>query len=147
MRRARNTAIVAMLVALGAGAAFSTRVLPALRGVRVEASIADRPIQVPGDGYVSSQTCQACHPGEYGSWHASYHRTMTQVATPETVIADFDGVRVDQVPGRPMLLERRGRELWAELDEPDWDGAGDAPPRIRRQVVMTTGSHHQQIYW
>ena len=147
MRRTGNTVIVAMLVALSAGAAFSTRVFPALRGVRVEAAIADRPIQVPADGYVSSQTCQACHPGEYGSWHASYHRTMTQVATPESVIADFDGVRVDQVPGRPMVLERRGRELWAELDEPDWDGVGDAPPRIRRQVVMTTGSHHQQIYW
>ena len=53
MRRTGNTVIVAMLVALSAGAAFSTRVLPALRGVRVEASIADRPIQVPADGYVS----------------------------------------------------------------------------------------------
>ena len=46
-----------------------------------------------------------------------------------------------------MRLERRGRELWAELDDPDWDGQGAAPPRITRQVVMTTGSHHQQIYW
>jgi hypothetical protein len=72
---------------------------------------------------------------------------MTQVASPETVLAEFDRVRVDQVNGRPMFLERRGRELWAEIDEPDWDGNGDAPPRIRRRVVMTTGSHHQQIYW
>ena len=72
---------------------------------------------------------------------------MTQVATPESVVADFDDVRVDQVPGRPMRLERRGRELWADLDDPDWDGTVIAPPRITRQVVMTTGSHHQQIYW
>jgi hypothetical protein len=72
---------------------------------------------------------------------------MTQVATPETVVANFDRVTVTDVPGRPMILERRGRELWAELDEPDWDGTGGAPPRITRQVVMTTGSHHQQIYW
>ena len=38
-------------------------------------------------------------------------------------------------------------ELWAEFDEPDWDGKGDAPPRISRRVVMTTGSHQQQIFW
>src|SRR5688500_8513844 len=97
-------------------------------GARPEREIADRPIQVPDDGFVSSQTCQSCHPGEYGSWHRSYHRTMTQVATPESVVADFNNVTVNQVVGRPMRLERRDRELWAEFDEPDWDGQGDAPP-------------------
>ena len=112
-----------------------------------ERAIADRPVQIPEDGYASSKACQACHPSQYAAWHTSYHRTMTQVATPESVVADFDRVRVDAVPGRPMLLERRGRELWAEFDQPDWDGKGNAPPRISRRVVMTTGSHHQQIYW
>jgi hypothetical protein len=118
-------------------------------GVRIlpEAAISDRPVQIPQEGYVSSKACQSCHPSQYGAWYASYHRTMTQVATPETVVADFDRVRVDAVPGRPMFLERRGRELWAEFDQPDWDGTGSAPPRISRRVVMTTGSHHQQIYW
>ena len=72
---------------------------------------------------------------------------MTQVATPESVVASFDDVVVTQVNGRAIRLERRGRELWAELDEPDWDGVGEAPPRITRRVVMTTGSHHQQIFW
>src|SRR5690242_13195323 len=33
------------------------------------------------DGYVSSQKCQACHPGQYASWHQSFHRTMTQFAS------------------------------------------------------------------
>ncbi len=112
-----------------------------------ESRITDRPIQVASNGYTASQTCRACHPSQYRTWHSSYHRTMTQVATPETVVSSFDGVRVDDVPGRPMRLEQRAHELWAEFDDPDWDGAGNAPPRIRRQVVMTTGSHHQQIYW
>jgi hypothetical protein len=136
-----------LALALVAGAAVG---IPMLRGrdrVRREADIVARPIQVPSDGYVSSEKCQACHPREYATWRESYHRTMTQVATPESVVAEFDRVRVDQVDGRAMLLERRGRELWAEIDEPDWDGSGDAPPRISRQVMMTTGSHHQQIYW
>ncbi|HEV3214528.1 MAG TPA: ammonia-forming cytochrome c nitrite reductase subunit c552 [Vicinamibacterales bacterium] len=112
-----------------------------------ERAISDRPIQIAEEGYASSQACQACHPGEYASWHQSYHRTMTQVASPDTIAADFDHVRVDAVDGRPMFLERRGRQLWAEFDQPDWDGKGSAPPRISRQVVMTTGSHQQQIFW
>jgi hypothetical protein len=90
-----------------------------------EPEVAGRPIQVAADGYVTSSACQACHPSQYASWHRSYHRTMTQVATPESVAARFDDV-----------LERRGRALWSR------DGAG-TPVR----VVMTTGSHHQQIFW
>ena len=97
---------------------------------------------------------------------------MTQVATPETVVADFNGTTVNHAHGRPMTLERRGREFWATFDDPDLrspdsgasvgavrvrsGAAGQsagatttsaAAPRITRQVVMITGSHHQQIYW
>ena len=118
--------------------------------VELEGRVAYRPIQAAGEaedaGYVSSQTCKACHPSQYATWHDSYHRTMTQVASPEAVRASFDSVAAPVSNGRPMLLERRGREFWAEFDEPGWDGAG-APPRIQRQVVMITGSHHQQVYW
>jgi hypothetical protein len=73
---------------------------------------------------------------------------MTQVATPDAVRAEFNGVRVADVPGRPMQLERRGSQFWAEFDDPDGVGGGGQPsPRITRQIVMTTGSHHQQVYW
>jgi len=113
----------------------------------LEARVSNRPTQRPEDGYTSSDACRACHPREYATWHLSYHRTMTQVAAPETVAARFDNLRVDQVPGRPMWLSRAGTELWAEFDDPDWDGRNHVPPRIRRRVVMTTGSHNQQIYW
>ncbi len=112
-----------------------------------ESEVADRPVEVTADGYVSSDTCRACHPSEYESWHGSYHRTMTQVATPDTVSADFDGVQVDAVHGSPMQLERREDELWAEFDDPGWEGPDAERPRIRRRVVMMTGSHHQNVYW
>src|SRR5262245_3591816 len=102
-----------MSAVAGVAAAFSSRTLPP------ESSITDRPIQISEDGYVSSQTCRACHPSQYSTWHRSYHRTMTQVATPDTAVANFDGVTVDGVHGRPMRLSRRGRELWAEFDDPD----------------------------
>lgn len=131
-------------------------------GPRLVAS--NRPIQQNAGGYVSSDTCRSCHPNEYATWHTSYHRTMTQVASPESVRADFNAVQVDAVHGRPMRLTREGARFFAEFDDPDWNGAGgplaargQAPrggqgpvgqaPRIRREVVLITGSHHQQIYW
>ncbi|HEV2985424.1 MAG TPA: multiheme c-type cytochrome [Vicinamibacterales bacterium] len=139
----RAVLIVAVLgIAAGMGLAAVSFNAPSVS----ERQITNRPIQVDNDGYVSSRTCQACHPSQYETWRSSYHRTMTQVATPETVRPDFDGQRVNAVHGRPMLLQHIGRELWAEFDDPEWEGAG-TPARINRQVVMTTGSHHQQVFW
>lgn len=112
-----------------------------------EDQVTNRPIAVTEDGYVSSTTCQACHPAQYDTWAGSFHRTMTQVATPDTVRADFDSVTVSAVEGNPMHLERRDDEFWAEFDDPGWEGPPEDRPRISRQIVMITGSHHQNIYW
>jgi hypothetical protein len=112
----------------------------------LERTVTDRPVQVEDQGYVSSRTCRSCHPSQYASWHRSYHRTMTQLATPETVRADFAGVTVTGVQDHAVTLTRRGREFWAELDDPDWSAAGRSP-RVTRQIVMLTGSHQQQVYW
>ena len=136
-------AVLILLAATGLGVGLA---VTAERPVP-ESEVVDRPIEVAGDGYVSSDTCRACHPAEYETWHGSYHRTMTQVAAPDTVQADFDGVRVEAVHGRPMRLEQRGDELWAEFDDPGWEGPDAERPRIRRRVVLMTGSHHQNVYW
>lgn len=71
---------------------------------------------------------------------------MTQVASPDTVRADFDGVQVGAVHGKPMRLTRNGARFFAEFDDPDSSGPR-AAGRITREVVMITGSHNQQIYW
>lgn len=113
----------------------------------LEREITHRPVQIESDGYISSRTCKSCHPSQYEAWHRSYHRTMTQVASAASVRADFDGVEIASVHGRPMRLERRDSEFWAEFDDPDWDRTTDRPSRIVRQIVMTTGSHNQQVYW
>ena len=139
------TAPTALLVL--AGCALGVGIAVALDPVPLESRVADRPIEVADDGFVSSDTCRSCHPAEYASWHHSFHRTMTQVATPETVRADFDGVVVAETAGAPMRLERRGDEFWAEFDDPGWEGPPAERPRITRRVVMITGSHHQNIYW
>jgi len=106
----------------------------------VEEQAPGRPLERRGDGYASSRACQACHPDQYASWHASYHRKMTQVASPESVLAPFDG-RVLQDRQR-YRLERNGDDFIVITDDPQFGGTSSA-----HRVVQVTGSHHQQQYW
>src|SRR5262245_46397680 len=69
------------------------------------------PARTTMDGYVSSSACQSCHPAEYQTWHSSYHRTMTQVAGPDTVLGDFDDVELE-LTGRTYRLSRDGERFW-----------------------------------
>lgn len=110
------------------------------------------------EGYVTSSACQACHPAQYETWHRSYHRTMTQVATPVTALAPFDG-RVLESRGFRWSFERRGAELWVQMPDPLWfeqpswlmraldETWPERPPTIEARIVMSTGSHHMQTYW
>ena len=104
----------------------------------------ERPIMVRDDGYVGSNACRSCHPHNHRTWHESYHRTMTQVATSTSVKAPFDDVELE-LYGSKFNLERRGDEYWVEMDDPDEpDGT---LRRVERRIVMTTGSHHMQAFW
>lgn len=127
----------------------------------------------PQTDYVSSQRCAACHPGEHASWHRTYHRTMTQEATPGKVVGRFDGSEIIS-QGLRYRVFQRGDTYWAEMPNPDLmmyivqggrkvdqfryqvKRSPKSPveivdlrqiPRVERQVVMTTGSHHYQTYW
>src|SRR4051794_41765761 len=91
-----------------------------------ESQIPDRPRQIaPGD-FATSSACQACHPREYATWFGSYHRTMTQVATPDTARAPFGGV-VAAGPGRPAELATPRRAPWGGRQGPR--PKVDPPPR------------------
>jgi hypothetical protein len=110
-----------------------------------EREVVGRPIALASDGYVGSGRCRACHPDQHASWSASWHRTMTQVATPESVVGDFDDVEVSAY-GQHYQLERRGDGYWVELEDPEFPGPGPGP-RVWRRIAITTGSHHEQDYW
>lgn len=109
-------------------------------------------------GYVGSDECQSCHPGEHRTWHDSYHRTMTTKVSPETVKAPFTGEPIS-FHGRSYRLTREGDEYFAELVDPAWEwdqrygwrdaknDAFDDPPVVKKRLVMITGSHHQQVFW
>lgn len=108
----------------------------------------NRPIEVQriGQGYVSSRTCRSCHPQEHASWHGSFHRRMTELVTPEAVVADFDNVELQDDDHR-YRLSRHGDEFWVEI-EPLATAPETAPePAVRKQLILRTGMHHQQVFW
>jgi len=100
----------------------------------------NRPREVRTEGYVGSDTCRACHPGQHTTWSGSYHSTMTQVASSESVVGKFTGQRL--IDGKlSAKLERSGDQHIVEFAERDKGPVGRFP------IVMTTGSHHMQNYW
>ena len=92
-------------------------------------------------GYLSSQRCQPCHPAQYQSWRQTLHRTMTQPAGPESVLAPFDG-RTLTALDRPFTVFQEQGAYLVEMDDPD-----NPEERTTKRVVMTTGSSEEQRYW
>ncbi len=101
------------------------------------------PVQNLAGGYATSATCRSCHPGQHASWHASYHRTMTQAARPDTVPESMNGLELT-LGDRRYRVDRRADEFLVR--EGPVDGGTDSlgPPR---RLVLLTGSHHQQNFW
>lgn len=142
----RNTvAVFLSWFLLSVGIAWFSR---GVRGkVKMESEIQHRPVRVSGDGFVSSDSCRSCHPREYSTWHSSYHRSMTQLATPGAVTGRFAG-QTETVQGRRYRLEQVGDEFFAEFDfRSEQEREGVLHPRIRRKIELVTGSHHMQVYW
>lgn len=115
--------------------AFTTPALPA-------GPPADRPIVAATGDFVTSDTCRGCHPRQHATWRASFHRTMTQPATPDRVIPEIDSIVFEHRGGRVRLEERDGR-VFAGAARPTRGGI----EWIEREVVQTTGSHHFQVFW
>src|SRR5215469_13658210 len=126
------------------------QVNPAIRPDRLAepapASLPGLPRMVNDEGYASSAACQTCHPQQYASWHASFHRRMTQPATAAAVLAPFAGEEF-LVGAATLRLARRDGEFWVEKTSGAAEADGTARPADARPIVMTTGSHHMQGYW
>ncbi len=103
----------------------------------------DRVLEHPSEGYVTSNDCRACHPGQYATWHESYHSTMTQVVEPGTVQATFEGDL--RVRGRDYRLERRGDEYYGSFPVDSPGGESSESKTVR--LTQVTGSHHMQVFW
>lgn len=103
----------------------------------------NRPIKEVSKDYVSSDSCRGCHPGNYASWHASYHRTMTQVASPKSILSDLHGLKLTY-DSLDYSVEQKGESFYVRTKP---EGAPDSAYTKPLEIVLLTGSHTLQIYW
>ncbi|MFP6673178.1 MAG: hypothetical protein VB857_17335, partial [Pirellulaceae bacterium] len=108
------------------------------RPVQIDDLPVDRPVQMVADDYIGSNTCLSCHPQEHRSWQQSYHRGMTQVVSPQTVLADFqDEAGYDKVlttiDGRDYVIGRRDDQYQVTMTPRGFRA-------VTRPLVMSTGS-------
>ena len=107
-----------------------------------------------GEGYVRSETCASCHPREHQTWFKSYHRTMTQVSSPQTVIGKFDGAELEWAGSR-YNLGQDSEGFFVEMDDPFWrsrkrtpeQSLHSTPARVKLRTGLLTGAHHMQVCW
>jgi hypothetical protein len=99
-----------------------------------------QPLSLAGSSYTGSGACRACHPGNYASWHRTFHRTMTQEATAASVLGDFEHGTLDYLGvSARMRRDERGRFVI------DWSRRGGRE-RWSAVVERTVGSRRYQQY-
>lgn len=111
--------------------------------------VGEPPRQGGPEGYVASESCRECHTDAHATWHASYHRSMTQLPGTNSIVADFDGV-VLETEGERFTLSRQGNEFWVAIDDlEEWRAApeGSKPQPVHVRIGLVTGSHHMQVFW
>ncbi len=90
--------------------------------------------------YVGAQTCRTCHPEQHASWDATYHSSMTQLPTRESVRGRFDGAPVSFFGASARPFERGGEFC---IDLPP---IGAEPARTAT-VALAVGSRRYQQYF
>ena len=146
-KRQKIAGLVALTLALTAGLGYFKYTMDSRNDASRAALLAStpaqarlKPVTAPNNAYTSSQTCRACHPSEYKSWHNSYHRTMTQLAKPGAILGKWDGTRLP-LGQAALQLEKKRDEFWVNTIR------ADGIKTDSQRVTMTTGSHHLQVYW
>jgi predicted CXXCH cytochrome family protein len=120
--------------------ALGLLVLAGAVGLALRATAAEvaTPVALAPVDYAGSASCQACHPDHSASWRRTFHRTMTQEASPDAVLGDFGGASFTSAGVTSRFL-REGEHFVIET----LDGQG----RPRRQTVArTVGSRRVQQY-
>lgn len=103
-------------------------------------------------GSVPASACAKCHADHYDSWYRTYHRSMTQEATPENVKGNFNNV-VYEYQGISTRLSREGDAFFMTTVDPTWAlmqaSNPDAlpvgiPPSRKFRIDRLVGSHWVQ---
>ena len=75
-------------------------------------------IAIPQPDYVGKQACSECHSEQLNDWQGSHHDLAMQLATPETVLANFDNTEFTY-HGVKSIFRREGDQFKVKTDGPD----------------------------
>lgn len=90
-------------------------------------------------GYLESSDCRKCHESNYSTWHATFHRTMTQEADQKSVLGDFELHNTISYEGvRTEMIRENGR-YWMKF-------TGSDGKKQEFEIVRTIGSRRIQQY-
>jgi len=90
-------------------------------------------------GYLESNDCRKCHETNYSTWHATFHRTMTQEADQKSVLGDFELHNTIVYQGvRTEMIRENGR-YWMKF-------TGADGKKQELEIVRTIGSRRIQQY-
>ncbi|MBA2430641.1 MAG: hypothetical protein H0V56_00825 [Chthoniobacterales bacterium] len=120
---------VTLITLLGIAAALWA-VAPDYRSVR--AGRADA-------GYLESNDCRKCHESNYQSWHATFHRTMTQEAGTHSILGDFERENTIVYQGVRTEMVRENGAYWMRT-------TGVDGKTQQQEIVRTVGSRRIQQY-
>jgi predicted CXXCH cytochrome family protein len=82
---------------------------------------ADWYITVPREAqatYVGRQKCAACHQAEHQAWLGSHHDRAMEIASPESVVGDFDNAEFTRLGVTTRFFTREGK-YFANAEGPD----------------------------
>lgn len=91
-------------------------------------------------GFTGSAACQDCHQDRHESWYATYHRTMTQEASPASVQGRFDGQALDYWGVRVRPVQDNGHYFF------EYENLETGEQLARLEIERTVGSHRYQQY-
>lgn len=105
-----------------------------------ERGVLNAPFDPASATFTGSAACEDCHRDRHESWFATYHRTMTQEAGPDSVQGAFDGQTLDYWGLQVQPVQENGRYFF-DYRDPDSGALLNRMP-----IERTVGSHRYQQY-
>jgi len=130
--------LLAIVFVVGAGLGVGGWWLSGTAIVSRSAAAADDYSNIHPQDYLGPQACAKCHAREFDQWSQHPHRKMNQDASPESVLGDFTGKRVEYGTGH-VTFDQEDSQYFMSLFE------GDRLAR-RYRVTRTVGSAIEQMY-
>ena len=91
------------------------------------------------ENYLKSTDCMACHVSHFDSWDKTHHSKMTQIASTESVVGDFEKNNTLEYLGVKSKMERKGEDFF--INQTYQNGKLES-----LKIVMTIGSRRIQQY-